>query len=194
MPSKPVSIKMKKNVSPYKYRILDPQEDRRQILVKIIKWEAKNREISEKEAAISKKKHLNVHRIYRKNKPKQRDQVNRLTKDMRFLDEKYNLGVTRKLHVSKFEKNQYESDFGMMTLIWGPVMWLTMHTVSFNYPVNPSEQDKRNYKQFFGSLKNTLPCGKCRENLKKNLRKVPMTNKVFKNRDSLEGSTNYTMK
>ena len=30
----------------------------------------------------------------------------------------------------------------MLTSVWGPPMWHALHTISFNYPVNPSLQQK----------------------------------------------------
>ncbi len=40
-----------------------------------------------------------------------------------------------------FDKNDYNSGEGMLTSVWGPNLWHVMHTMSFNYPVNPTEQD-----------------------------------------------------
>ena len=47
--------------------------------------------------------------------------------------------------------------------IWGPSAWLFLHTVTFNYPNNPTEEDKRNYLTFFNSLKHIIPCPLCKE-------------------------------
>lgn len=74
----------------------------------------------------------------------------------------------------RFTRRDYSSKNGMMTTIWGPPMWHFLHTMSFNYPVEPSPAEKSNYKSFVRSLKNVLPCGKCRENLRGNLKAVPL--------------------
>ena len=58
--------------------------------------------------------------------------------------------------------------------IWGPSGWLFMHSISFQYPENPTEEDKNNYKVFFESLKNTIPCPKCREHYSENLKQKPI--------------------
>jgi hypothetical protein len=84
-----------------------------------------------------------------------------------------------------FNNEDYNSPDGMMTSIWGPPMWHTLHTISFNYPVNPSIEDKKNYYNFFISLKDILPCRYCRDNLKDNLKKNPLNIKVFKSRETL---------
>lgn len=83
-----------------------------------------------------------------------------------------------------YSKSDYNSNEGMLTSIWGPSLWHTLHTMSFNYPVNPTEKNKREYKKFIYGLRCTLPCGKCRKNLKNNLNELPLTRKDLKNRDA----------
>ena len=83
-----------------------------------------------------------------------------------------------------FTKEDYESDNGMMTYIWGPPTWHFLHTISFNYPTNPTMEQKHQYKDFIYSLRNVLPCGKCRKNLAKNFKKLPLTMENMKSRDT----------
>lgn len=83
-----------------------------------------------------------------------------------------------------FNKEDYKSNDGMLTSIWGPGMWHFLHSMSFNYPVEPTQNDKNNYKNFILSLKDILPCGKCRKNLNNNFKKLPLTMKHLKDRDS----------
>lgn len=77
----------------------------------------------------------------------------------------------------QFSQEDYDSNNGIMTSIWGPATWHLLHSVSFNYPVNPTDSDKIHYKDFVYSLQEILPCGKCRMNLKKNLKGLPLENK-----------------
>jgi len=84
-----------------------------------------------------------------------------------------------------FKIEDYNSPDGMMTSIWGPPLWHTLHTISFNYPINPTKEDKINYYNFFISLKDILPCRYCRDNLKANLKIMPLNKKVFKSRETL---------
>jgi len=86
---------------------------------------------------------------------------------------------------SPFTNNEYNSGDGMMTSIWGPATWLLLHTISFNYPVNPSDEQKKHYYKYFKNLQNVLPCKYCRDNLKKNLKVHKLNKSVLKNRDSL---------
>ena len=86
--------------------------------------------------------------------------------------------------MSVFTKDDYNSGDGMLTAIWGPPMWHTLHTISFNYPVKPSKEQKDNYYQYFLTLQHILPCKYCRENLKKNLKNKPLQLCDMKNRET----------
>ena len=41
-----------------------------------------------------------------------------------------------------YTKKDYQSNDGMLTSVWGPGLWHTLHTMSFNYPISPSIEDK----------------------------------------------------
>ena len=84
-----------------------------------------------------------------------------------------------------FNKNDFNSGDGMMTSIWGPPMWHVLHTISFNYPVKPTKEQKKHYFNFYNNLQNILPCKYCRDNIVKNMEKIPLNMKVFKNRENL---------
>ena len=84
-----------------------------------------------------------------------------------------------------FSKNHYNSGDGMLTTVWGPSMWHSIHTISFNYPVNPTCEDKTNYRNFIFNLRFVLPCGKCRSNLCKNLKKLPLKWSHMQSRETL---------
>ena len=83
-----------------------------------------------------------------------------------------------------FSKKDFLSGDGMMTKIWGPAMWHYLHTMSFNYPVNPTNEDKKNYRDFIINLKNVLPCKYCRINLTNNFKKKPIQMCHMKSRDT----------
>jgi hypothetical protein len=83
-----------------------------------------------------------------------------------------------------YTKEDYNSGDGMLTSVWGPSLWHFLHTMSFNYPVNPTEEDKKYYRAFILNLQFTLPCKYCRINLKSNLKQLPITMTVMKNRES----------
>lgn len=83
-----------------------------------------------------------------------------------------------------YSEKDFNSNDGMLTTVWGPAIWHSLHTISFNYPVDPCPEDKKNYKAFILNLKNVLPCGKCRKNLKKNMKVHPLTNKHMESRET----------
>ena len=80
----------------------------------------------------------------------------------------------RSASCSIYTEEDYNSNDGMLTTVWGPSMWHSLHTMSFNYPVQPTAEQKRQYMDFVYSLRHVLPCGKCRKNLAKNLRAHPL--------------------
>jgi hypothetical protein len=92
--------------------------------------------------------------------------------------------TSKKLKNRVFTRKHYQSNDGMLTTVWGPSTWHLLHTMSFNYPVNPTCDDKNNYRDFILNLQNVLPCGKCRKNLKKNFKKFPLLLKHMACRDS----------
>ncbi len=83
-----------------------------------------------------------------------------------------------------FNKNDYNSDNGMLTSVWGPSLWHSLHAISFNYPLNPTKLQKRKHKEFITNLKYVLPCGHCRKNLEQNLKCLPIKDKDLKDRES----------
>ena len=92
--------------------------------------------------------------------------------------------ISKKTSKSLYNKSDYNSNDGMLTSVWGPSTWHLLHTMSFNYPVNPTCDDKTNYRNFILNLQCVLPCGKCRKNLKKNFKKLPLLLKHMENRDT----------
>jgi hypothetical protein len=79
---------------------------------------------------------------------------------------------TKKNYV--YKKSDYNSGDGMLTTVWGPAMWHYLHTMSFNYPINPTQENKKHYRDFVLNLKNVLPCKYCRINLNNNFKKKPL--------------------
>lgn len=73
---------------------------------------------------------------------------------------------------------------GMTTSTWGPVGWVYLHSVSFGYPVSPSEFDssngnpvgttENNFRMFFKYVGKTLPCKYCRESYDKFFAELPI--------------------
>ena len=85
---------------------------------------------------------------------------------------------------SVYSEDDYDSNDGMLTSVWGPCMWHYLHTMSFNYPVHPTEENKKHYREFVLNLQYVLPCGKCRKNLIKNFKKLPLTEERMESRNT----------
>jgi len=85
---------------------------------------------------------------------------------------------------SIFTEREYGSRDGMLTTVWGPGLWHFLHTMSFNYPITPSLKDKKHYRDFILQLRYVLPCGKCRENLVKNFKRLPLRAADLESRDA----------
>jgi len=86
--------------------------------------------------------------------------------------------------MSTYSEKEYKSGEGMLTTVWGPSLWHFLHTMSFNYPIEPTIENKKYYMNFILSLKNILPCKYCRINLNKNFKVVPLKMSSMKDRES----------
>ena len=89
---------------------------------------------------------------------------------------------TKKKYI--FKKKDYNAGDGMMTTVWGAPMWHYLHTMSFNYPVEPTQENKKHYRDFVLNLKNVLPCKYCRINLANNFKKKPLQMCHMKSRET----------
>lgn len=55
----------------------------------------------------------------------------------------------------------------MYTKSWGPHTWISEHYISFNYPTNPTKEEKEYYKNHYLNLGNMLPCSLCKNSYNK---------------------------
>ncbi len=62
----------------------------------------------------------------------------------------------------------------MQTIKWGGGLWVGLHCMTYNYPLEPTQSDKDNYKNFFESLKHMLPCIYCRQSYTTYLKYLPI--------------------
>lgn len=69
--------------------------------------------------------------------------------------------------------------------IWGPNLWRSLHSITFAYPNNPTNNIKQSTLSFFSTLGQLLPCEKCRLNYSQHLRTHPLTDHVLSSRDLL---------
>ena len=83
-----------------------------------------------------------------------------------------------------FNKSEYNANDGMVSSVWGPPFWHYLHTMSFNYPVEPTHEDKKHYRNFILNLKYVLPCRFCRQNIRTNFKHLPLKMENMKNRET----------
>ena len=86
--------------------------------------------------------------------------------------------------MTTYTNEDYKSGEGMLTTVWGPSLWHFLHIMSFNYPNEPTNDQKHQYMNFIFSLEHILPCKYCRMNLKKNFKAYPLTMKCMESRDT----------
>ena len=76
---------------------------------------------------------------------------------------------------------------GLITALWGPSAWIFIESVAYGYPIEPTQDHKNNYRQFYESIGDVLPCKYCRESYKQFITTgdTKITDDVFKNRNTL---------
>ena len=68
--------------------------------------------------------------------------------------------------MSKFTEEDFNSGDGFQTSVWGPITWTSLHIISFNYPVAPSEDDRETNTNWLVGVGSRLPCGARRKNFR----------------------------
>ena len=68
--------------------------------------------------------------------------------------------------------------------VWGPSAWNFLHTISFSFPVLPTEEERKDMEQFLLSFSKVIPCAKCRDHFSEMLQSS-MHNHVFSSRETL---------
>jgi hypothetical protein len=68
--------------------------------------------------------------------------------------------------------------------LWGSSLWYSLHTMTLVYPLRPSNDDKKNYKNFFMNLQHVIPCSVCKNNYKRHILEHPIDN-FLENRKTL---------
>jgi hypothetical protein len=50
-----------------------------------------------------------------------------------------------------------------MTALWGPMGWMTLHSISVNYPENPTIEDKQVLDKFMEAFGGSITCPHCKQ-------------------------------
>ena len=54
-----------------------------------------------------------------------------------------------------------------MTKVWGPMGWMTLHSISVAYPDTPTESDRRIVNEFMNAFATSITCVYCRDHFNK---------------------------
>ena len=73
---------------------------------------------------------------------------------------------------------------GMQSTIFGPLIWMTIHITSFNYPPRPSDKDRTVYSNWLWSIGQTLPCKSCRDHFTSNMEAAGFNDSSMDSRDA----------
>ena len=63
------------------------------------------------------------------------------------------------MNIIPIYQNGYGKDY------WGPRLWYLLHKISYNYPLNPSYEDKSFYLKYFSTIVRIIPCPYCANHL-----------------------------
>jgi hypothetical protein len=69
--------------------------------------------------------------------------------------------------------------------VWGPSGWFFAESICLAYPDNATEKEKEQYKNFFHSFPNILPCTKCRKHFSDYLKLNPLSDSVLSSKENL---------
>ena len=69
--------------------------------------------------------------------------------------------------------------------IWGPHAWIFLHSITLEYPDNPSDNDKINMTKFIKAVGDVLPCQKCKVNFKNHIDEFPLTDTILESKKNL---------
>lgn len=67
--------------------------------------------------------------------------------------------------------------------VWGRYLWTSIHSIALGYPDEPTEQDKKDFKEFYSNLWKVIPCQRCSDNYKKHLQELPIDGFLDSNTD-----------
>jgi hypothetical protein len=83
--------------------------------------------------------------------------------------------------------NDSNANNGLITRLWGPGAWFSLHSITFGYPINPTTEQKKQYKDYFESVGNVLPCSYCRKSYNEFISSddTMLTDDVFESRATL---------
>lgn len=68
---------------------------------------------------------------------------------------------------------------------WGSILWDGLHAILSGYPREPTEEHKKNYRNYIESLGSVLPCEECQEHWQEVLEEKPLMDGDMINRETI---------
>lgn len=69
--------------------------------------------------------------------------------------------------------------------IWGRGAWTFLHSIMRAYPTLPTEDNRKQYREFIENLKYVIPCEKCRVNYTKDIQTIPLDSQALTTKTTL---------
>lgn len=69
--------------------------------------------------------------------------------------------------------------------VWGKYLWISIHYIALGYPRIPTADEKIAYSHFFSALAFVIPCKLCSNHYTKMLMKLPLTDDILENNETL---------
>lgn len=85
-------------------------------------------------------------------------------------------------------KDDPDSNNGLITKIWGPPSWDNFHATQFGYPIEPTDEEKQDYKMYFTLVGKVLPCCFCKDSYQEFIGPdgdVQLTDAIMESRETL---------
>jgi hypothetical protein len=67
--------------------------------------------------------------------------------------------------------------------VWGRYLWTSIHSIALGYPDEPSEKDKKDFRDFYTNLWKVIPCQRCSDNYQRHLTELPIDGFLGTNTD-----------
>src|SRR5436309_2706696 len=69
---------------------------------------------------------------------------------------------------------------------WGPHFWYMLRCVAFNYPLNPTNEEIKQFKSWFEAFQFILPCKSCKYSLSQHFKKHSLQNAILSREKLME--------
>ena len=69
--------------------------------------------------------------------------------------------------------------------VWGPALWKALEYIAMGYPMEPTDEQKEDYRNYFNNFYKVIPCSICSNHYQEHLKTFPLSDMVMQSRHSL---------